>query len=202
MTRPRPASLTRAAALPAPAPALAQSLALVLALVALPAAASPGDIDAAVAPDGTTPAAGDSGAVEVMGFQFRPVLHSTGFAPFGDGYVHCTDADLPWFDAAIDLPDQVQIDSLVLWGAATGSAVTARLYSFCTPGAAGSGPTPVMAALADLTSAGHSASFRVEQPVTGSVITDTLRCTYNLRVQLGACSNSQRLGRVRVNYSH
>ena len=200
MARPHPsASLTWATALPA-LPALAV-LALLLALAVTSAPARAADSDVAGAMAGMTPS-GSSGAVEVMGFQFRPVLHNTEFAPFSDGYVHCSAADQPWFDAALDLPDQVQINSLVLWGAAMGSAVTARLYSFCTTGATGSNPAPVMATLADLTSATNTASFRIEQPVAGNVITDTLRCTYSLRVNLGACSTSQQLGRVRVHYSH
>lgn len=169
----------------------------------LPLAATVPALALALALPASAPAAGTAtGGIDLMGFQFRPTLSSTQFMAVNQGETWCTSGDLPWFDAHIPLPDQVQITSVVLWGRVFANPINAIFYSHCTGGPAGSNPVPVMTNLLQITSPSSGSSFRTEQPLPTPVMTDTLRCTYQLRVNLNTCSAGQTLGRVRINYSH
>lgn len=177
------------------------ALALSLALLA----SAPQAADKTVSTDGlaaTGPA--HTGAVDLMGFQFRPVLSSTKFSTSIHssivGELTCSEADLPWFDATIPLPHQVDINSVALWVRDSyTTAVSATLVRSCTPS---DSPTPQVTQLLQMSSNKIGQYARLEWPLPTPVQADTFNCLYQLRVSLNACNGHTALGRAQVKYSY
>jgi hypothetical protein len=145
------------------------------------------------------------GWTSVFGFEFRGRTHPFEYTTSNtSGALWCTGGTERFAEARLDLPDNVRLSFLRIWGFRDIAArdLTVFLFESCLPNL-GAG-TPVSTNLAEVDGGSLDGTFSASVFLTDEPLTDTRSCTYWARVRFDAgCTGGGQatLRKVRVQYA-
>lgn len=150
--------------------------------------------------DGVT----QTGWASVFGFEFRGRTHPFEYTTSNTtGALWCTGGGERFAEARLDVPDNVRLTFLRMWGFRDIAArdLTVFLFESCLPNL--SAGSPATTALGEVDGGAASGTFTTSVFLTDEPVTDTRSCTYWARVRFdGGCTGGGQatLRKVRVQY--